>query len=224
MSIRWWHPGMVWVIAKALLRAWGLLPMLCASCGGAGRLVKSQMFRRRTLSRVPRHGTRETQGPMRESLKKSIADSPVQGFERYPKGSVVLCNACAAPIYKLEGGIALGDKGGRMASRFKPVTLADLAELEGRVDIDAGIRARLSSMSVDQRRAHIATLTEPKAGDAMACPACGGCFAQVLSTEVDETHDRAYVLELLTIPPFGAGRPAAIRGKRFNGERGDWLH
>jgi hypothetical protein len=161
---------------------------------------------------------------VRDSLKKSIADSPVPGFERYPKGSIVLCNACGDPLYRLEGGIAVGDKGGRMASRFKPVSLADLAELAGRVDIDAGIRARLASMTPDGLKAHVAKIPEPKAGDAMGCPCCGGCFAQVLSTEKNETNDRAYVIELLTIPPFGAGRPAPIRGRQFAGDRGPWLH
>lgn len=161
---------------------------------------------------------------MRDSLKKSLADSPVQGFERYPKGSIVLCNACAAPIYKLDGGIALGDKGGRMASRFKPLSLTDLNELAGRVDIDAGVRAKVNTWTLDERKAHLATLSEPKAGDPMVCPTCGGCFAQVLSTEQTETHDRGYVLELLTIPPVGMGRPAPMRGKVFAGDRGDWVH
>jgi hypothetical protein len=160
---------------------------------------------------------------MRDSLKKSIADSPVQGFERYPKGSIVLCNACGDPIYKLEGGIALGDKAGRMASRFKPIGLADLNELAGRVDIDAGIRARLNAWTLDARRAHVAKLTEPSSGDAMVCPACGGCFVQVLTTEKTETIDRAYVLELLTVPPFGGGRPSPIRGRQI-GAGGGWLH
>lgn len=161
---------------------------------------------------------------MRDSLKKSIADSPVQGFDRYPKGSIVLCNACALPIFKLEGGIALGDKGGRMADRFKPVTLADLVILADRVDIDAGVRALMNSWTPAERKAHVDKLSTPKAGDAMVCPCCGGGFAQVLSTEKTETIDRAYVLELVTIPPQGFGRPAPIRGRQFRGAHGDWLH
>jgi hypothetical protein len=161
---------------------------------------------------------------VRDALRKSLADSPVQGFERYPKGSIVLCNACALPLFRLEAGIAVGDKGGRMASRFKPVALTDLNELAGRVDIDAGVRAAVLAMTAEQRKAHVEKIAEPKTGDPMACPHCHGCFVQVLSTEQDETHDRGYVLELLTIPPFGAGRPAPIRGKRFAGDAGDWIH
>jgi hypothetical protein len=161
---------------------------------------------------------------MRDSLKKSLADSPARNFERYAKGSIVICNMCAAPIYKLETGIGLGQKGGRAASIFKPIGLADLADLADRPDIDAGIRARVASWSLEERRAHVALLTEPKAGDPMQCPACQGCFVQVLSVEKTETIDRAYVLELLTIPPFGAGRPSPVRGKRFDGVRGDWVH
>lgn len=161
---------------------------------------------------------------MRDSLKKSLADSPIRDFERYPKGSIVLCNLCAKPIFKLEAALTVGMKGGRAAQLFKPVTLADLMELEGRQDIDAGIRATIASWTPEQRREHLAGLREMRAGDAMACPACGGCFAQVLTTEKTETHDRAYVLELLTIPPIGGGRPAPLRGRRFAGDRGDWVH
>lgn len=161
---------------------------------------------------------------MRDSLRKSIADSPVAGFERYPKGSIVLCNGCALPIFKLDRGVELGQKAGAAASAFKPLTLADLNELVGRVDIDAGIRARVNAWTPDERKAHVAKLVEPKSGDAMACPCCQGCWPQVLTTEQTETHDRAYTLELLTIPPFGAGRPAPIRGRRFAGDHGDWVH
>jgi hypothetical protein len=161
---------------------------------------------------------------VRESLKRSIADSPVPGFERYPKGSIVLCNACAKPIFKLDAGFDVGAKAGGAAKLFKPITLADLVELEGRVDIDAGIRAQIATWTIDDKRAHLARLKEPRAGDAMACPCCDGCFVQILTTEVSETHDRAYVIELLTIPPFGVGTPAPVRGRRFAGDQGDWLH
>lgn len=161
---------------------------------------------------------------MRESLQRSIADSPATGFERYPKGSVVLCNACAAPIYKLDFAIELGMKGGRTAKAFKPLTLGDLDELARRPDIDAGIRAKVSAMTPEHKRAHLASLDEKKAGDPMLCPCCHGCFVQILSSEASETNDRGYVLELLTIPPFGRGRPAPVRGLQFDGNVGDWIH
>jgi hypothetical protein len=161
---------------------------------------------------------------MRDSLRKSLADSPVKNFERYPKGSIVLCHACSDPIYKLEAGIGVGQKAGRSVSLFKPLALTDLADLAERPDIDAGVRARIASWTPDERRAHVAKLTTPKAGDAMICPVCRGCFVQVLTVEKTETIDRAYVLELHTIPPYGLARPAPIRGKRFYGDSGDWLH
>lgn len=161
---------------------------------------------------------------MRPSLQQSLADSPASGFERYPKGSIVLCNECAAPIYKLDAGIDLGMKGGRAAQAFKPLSLADLTDLATRPDIDAGVRATIASWTPERKHAHLASLDEKKAGDPMICPACHGCFAQVLSVEKTETLDRGYVIELLTIPPFGRARPAPIRGKHFDGNRGDWIH
>jgi len=161
---------------------------------------------------------------MRNSLKKSLEDSRDRNFESYPKGSIVLCNACALPLFKLDGTVVFGRKAGGAASLFKPLSVADLLELAGRTDIDAGIRARVSAWTTDERRAHVDKLVEPKAGDLMACPFCFGSWAQVLTTEQTETHDRAYTLELLTIPPVGLGRPAPVRGKQFAGDRGDWLH
>lgn len=155
---------------------------------------------------------------------KSLVESPARGFEHYPAQSIVLCNACGLPLFKLEAGIGLGQKMGRAAQLFKPIRQADLLELRDRVDIDAGVRAKIASMTPDEQQAHLACLTEPKAGDPMVCPACGGCFAQVLTVERSETLDRAYVVEFLTIPPFGAGKPTPMRGKRIDGERGEWVH
>jgi hypothetical protein len=60
---------------------------------------------------------------MRASLKQSIKDTPAGPDDafRYAKGSIVICNACVKPIAKLDQGIALGDKAGRMAEVFKPL-------------------------------------------------------------------------------------------------------
>lgn len=161
---------------------------------------------------------------MRKSLEQSVAESPVRNFERYPKNSIVLCNACALPIFRLDRGIDLGQRAGQAASAFVPISLADLLELEGRADIDAGIRAVIASWSPEAKRAHLQQLHEMRAGMPMACPVCHDCFVQVLSTEMDETHDRAYTLELLTVPPIGGGRPAPVRGLHIAGDRGDWVH
>lgn len=158
---------------------------------------------------------------MRASAVKSAADSPVAGFERYPKGSIVLCNACSKPIAKLDGGIALGDKAGRMAQQFKPLSLSDLQTLAAREDIDAGIRALVRGWTVAESKAHVAALCEFRAGDPMLCPCCHDCFVQVLGVEKDEVLDKAYTIELLTIPP--SGTPPPVRGKRISAT-GDWVH
>jgi hypothetical protein len=162
---------------------------------------------------------------MRESLKKSVDDSPVKNFERYPKGSLVLCNACGLPICKLDVGIALGDKAGQMARAFKPLGMADLDELIGREDADAGIRATLSALTHEQRVAHLQKLHEFKSGDPMLCPACGDCFVQVLEIAKDAIMDKAYTIELLTIRPAGDGKPVPVRGRRIGyGPGREWVH
>jgi hypothetical protein len=158
---------------------------------------------------------------VRDSLKKSLADTPAKGFDQYAKGSIVVCNACAKPIFKLDVAIALGSGAGRMARAFKPMTLADVDELSGRVDVDAGVRAALSLLTMEQRIAYVGQLHEVRAGDPMLCPICGDCFAQVLSIEKHEAMDKSYTIELLTIPP--SGRVVPLRGKRIGYDK-DWVH
>jgi hypothetical protein len=160
---------------------------------------------------------------MRESLKKSVAHSPDKGFERYRKGSVVLCNACSLPILKLDRAIALGDKMGQLASAFKPLSVADLLDLAARQDIDAGVRALLRAMGPEQRQAHVGKLREMRSGDPCICPACDRCFVQVVSVDRNEALDKSYTVELVVIPPFGTERPAPVRGKRISAT-GDWIH
>lgn len=154
---------------------------------------------------------------MRQSLRKSLADAP-GNFEGYAAGSIVICNGCSLPLYKLDRSIGIGQKAGRGASAFKPVSLQDLADLAERRDIEAGFLAKLHEWPLEQRHAHIRLLTEPKSGDPMMCPACGGAWPQVLSTERQDTADRAYVLELVTIPPKGH-RVAPLTGRKNL-----WLH
>lgn len=162
---------------------------------------------------------------MRDSLKKSVQDSPVRGFEKYLKGSVVLCNACAAPIYKLDESICLGDKAGRMARAFKPLSVDDLRVLGARDDIDAGLRAWVRSKDVGQLQAHCALLHEIQPGDPSLCPVCGNGFTQVLAIEKNEVLEKVYTIELVTVPPFGAGRPVAVRGRQIGAHKGqEWVH
>jgi hypothetical protein len=158
---------------------------------------------------------------MRDSLRRSIADSPATGFESYAKGSVVVCQSCAHPIFKLDRAITLGDTAGRMASAFKPLGLIDLAVLQDREDIDAGVRALVKGWSLEQRRVFIAKLREVRAGDPMTCPNCADCFVLVLSVDVHELLDKAYTIELVTIPP--SGKVTALRGRRLGAGAG-WVH
>lgn len=161
---------------------------------------------------------------MRASLKQSLMDTAAgdQADFRYPKGSIVLCTACAAPIAILEQGIALGDKAGRMAQAFAPLRDADLETLGAREDIDAGVRAWVRSLTAETRKAHLDKLCRFKAGDPAICPCCHHGFMQVISVEKTETLDRAYVLELVTIPPQGH-KVLAIRGRQIGQGKG-WIH
>ncbi len=158
---------------------------------------------------------------MRESLKRSLQHTPADEFERYPKGSIVLCNACALPIFKLDAGISLGDKTGKVVSAFKPLSLTDLQELGQREDIDAGVRALVRGMSSVQRLDHISKLREMKTGDPMMCPACSTCFAQVVAIDKHEVLDKSYTVELLTIPPQGM-KSTRVRGRSVGGKH--WIH
>jgi hypothetical protein len=161
---------------------------------------------------------------VRQSLKQSLADTIAGdhvGF-RYPKGSIVLCTACAAPIAILEQGIALGDKAGRMAQAFAPLRLQDLETLGAREDVDAGVRAFVRSLTPEQKKAHVDRLHRFRTGDPAICPCCHQGFMQVLSVEKSEALDRAYVLELVTIPPHGQ-KVVAVRGQQIGADKG-WLH
>lgn len=157
---------------------------------------------------------------MRESLKQSLMDR-AGGWERYAAGSIVLCNACAVPLFKLDRGIEVGSGAGRMASAFKPVSVADLAVLAEREDIDAGVRATVASWTPGQRAEHCRKIWEPRSGEPMLCPVCLKGFVQILSVTAHEVLDRAYTIELVTIPPDG--RAPAVRGRQLGAGK-DWLH
>lgn len=161
---------------------------------------------------------------MRDSLKQSLADTPAGGGEgfRYAKGSIVLCNACAVPVAKLDYGIALGDKAGHMAKSFRPLTSADLDVLAAREDIDAGVLVWVRSLTPQARETYLSQLVEFRSGDPMICPTCHKCFVQVLSVDSHEVLDRAYVIELVTLPPEGQ-KALAVRGKQL-GYKKDWIH
>jgi hypothetical protein len=159
---------------------------------------------------------------MRDSVKQSAADSPIRGFEKYRAGSVVLCNACSKPIFKLDRSICLGDKAGRMVSAFKPLSAADLKALGEREDIDAGVRAIIRGWTPEEMKSHVEAMREVRAGDPMLCPVCDDCFVQVISVDRHEVLDKAYTIELLVIAPAGI-ESAPIRGRQIGTDKA-WLH
>jgi uncharacterized Zn-binding protein involved in type VI secretion len=161
---------------------------------------------------------------VRASLKQSLQDSPVGGDEsfRYPKGSIVICNSCTAPVAVLERGITVGDKAGRMANALKPLTSTDLDLLALRDDVDPGVVAWVRNLTPEERKIYLESLHDYRAGDPMLCPICDKCFVQVLSVERNEMIDKAYVIELVTLAPYGQNS-VAIRGKRISAD-GDWIH
>lgn len=55
--VRWWHPGAWLMFARAVLRRWGVLPELCATCAGNGRLMARHGSTRRTVC-SDCHGTK----------------------------------------------------------------------------------------------------------------------------------------------------------------------
>lgn len=136
---------------------------------------------------------------MRASLRESLASRGAVDVH-YPKGSIVLCGACLKPLYRLVRSIFSGDKVSRSVSAYQPVSLMDLSDLEQRSDVPSHA-ALVRSWSADSRRAHVQAIPDVKTGDAAACPFCERSWVRVRAVEAEEVVDRAYVWELVTIPP-----------------------
>lgn len=138
---------------------------------------------------------------MRAALELARAKNP--GPERHPKGSIVLCAACWKPLYKLEHGISFGEK--VRADTYRPLTASDYASLSDRAAHDhalnAGMAALWRSWSEDQRKAMASRIHTPHPGDTPLCPLCGKSWMFFWADEASEVLDRAYVCDLLTIPP-----------------------
>jgi hypothetical protein len=137
---------------------------------------------------------------MRESLVHSLAQDP--GFEGYPKGSIVICPDCWKPIYVLERGVAPGDRAGRAASAFRPMTIPDLTGMLTRPDIDAGWRKLFAEFLGTKAVSTLLYADRPKAGDKAICPLCAGTWLRFRAVTLPEALDQAYVLEMATIAPF----------------------
>jgi len=108
-----------------------------------------------------------------------------------------------------------------MVNAFKPLSVPDLLALSARENVDAGLRTMITGWTPDQLKEHADGLHEMRTGDPMMCPICDCCFVQVLSVDRHEVLDKAYTIELMTIPPDGECAP--IRGKRL-GSGKDWIH
>lgn len=137
---------------------------------------------------------------MRASLRASLANDPT--FEGYPKGSIVICGDCWKPVYVLERGISLGDRGGRAASAFRPLTWADCQTLFTRPDLDPAWRGLFAAFCASPAAQAMLHAPRPRAGQDATCPLCGGSYLKGRTVELADTLDRAYVLEMATIPPM----------------------
>jgi hypothetical protein len=138
---------------------------------------------------------------MRAALQESIARA---GGDRWAAGSIVVCTSCGRPIYRLTRGIGAGEKVGRSVEAFAPVEWRDIEALIQRQDLEPGLRARWRSETREQWRERLAAIPPPRSGDPCKCPLCTNVFVQARAGEPTEFLDRAYVVELVTIPPEGA--------------------
>ena len=153
---------------------------------------------------------------MRASLIASLANDPT--FEGYPKGSVVICGDCWHPVFVLERGIGIGDRGGRAASAFRPLTRADMAALVDRPDLDVAWRRLFADFCRTQEAQILLHADRPRSGSSPVCPLCGGFYLKSRTVEKADTMDRAYVLEMATIAPL-PGR----RMNRWLGQMTRWV-
>lgn len=137
---------------------------------------------------------------MRAGVDESIAAA---GTDRWPAGSIVVCTSCGQPLYRLIRGIGAGERLGRSVSAFAPVEWRDLAALMGRTDLEPGLRARWRAEPKATWDERCQRIPAPRTGMPAVCPLCGDVFVQARAVEAEAFLDRAYVVELVTIPPQG---------------------
>ena len=137
---------------------------------------------------------------MRAGVQESMA---LAGGDRWAAGSIVLCTSCGRPLYRLTRGIGAGEKVGRSVSAFAPLEWRDVEALCRRQDIEAGIRARWRAESRESWQDALERVIPPRTGDVCQCPICGEVFVQARVVEAEAVLDRAFVVELVTIPPEG---------------------
>jgi hypothetical protein len=120
----------------------------------------------------------------------------------YEKGATVLCAHCFVPLYRLERGIAPGEK--IKADAYRPITRSELRQLRREV---TSIHAALKTWNDEHEQNHVQSLDRPKAGDPAICPACTKSFMQVYAPDAAEVTDRAYTWTLVTVPPMSEAYP-----------------
>src|SRR3990170_4660345 len=122
---------------------------------------------------------------MRAALTESIGRQPEH---EYPKGSIIVCISCGRPLYRLERGIAYGEKAGRARDALRPVTVTDLVELRQRVDLESGVRALLHELS-SSFLAYVDAIPLPTQGSPALCCFCGQAYVVARSAETSDTID-----------------------------------
>lgn len=142
---------------------------------------------------------------MRAALAESLA-RPAVSAEGYVAGSIVICLSCARPLYRLERGVAVGETPSRAIDAFRPVRVSDLDALRDRPDVDAGVRAHIVA-AAGHLHAYTESIPLPRMGAKMICPFCEAPWVVGRTAERQDTHDRAFVYELHTIPPRGPHAP-----------------
>ena len=90
----------------------------------------------------------------------------------YAKGTIVVCRHCGKPLYRLQASIFVGERAGSSAWKYAPVTMADLADLMDRSDVEAGHRAIVGAMSIEDRRFHCDRIPPLRANAMADCPSC----------------------------------------------------
>lgn len=136
---------------------------------------------------------------MREGLKDAIA---VAGHEEgYAKGSVVICQHCLKPLYRLTRSISVGERANRTADAYRPISVIDLEAMTAFRGRSAGVSAAIRSWTPEQRLEHCQQIPALKSGSPALCPACQHSFVRVRAPERGEVVDQAYTWELFTIPP-----------------------
>lgn len=156
---------------------------------------------------------------MRSALKMIAPNvGSVAAEVAYPKGSIVVCHACGVPLYRLVGSIWFSEKTSNTGWKYAPVSMADLQTLMERRDLDPGIRAAIKLWSPERQRQHCERIPMLKNGELPNCPSCAQPFVYALTSQgpegKSEFTDRAYVLQLATIPPVGKARPLTLVGGR----------